>query len=669
MIACSMAIHTSACPLDCPDACTLAVEVQDDRVVRIDGDHRNPMTAGIVCGKVRGFTKHMYGTERVLHPAVRVGPKGEAAFERVSWDHALALVAQRMQAAIDRHGGESILPLNYGGSNGILTDGSVDLRLFHRVGASNLARTVCAAPSGSAAQGMYGRMQGVALPDYEHAQLIVIWGCNPHASGIHLVPVVQRAKARGTKLVVVDPRCTPLAKQADLHLAVRPGTDMPVALAIAQWLFANDRADRRFLAEHCSEVEAFEAACAPWPLARAADVAGVPEAELAAFARLYADSSPAVIRCGWGPERNRNGGGGIAAILALPAVAGKFGVRGGGYTMSNSRAWGLDAKRAIAAPEPATRTINMNQLGRALAPGTTPPIDVLFVYGSNPLVTLPDQELVRTGLLRDDLFTVVHEQVLTDTARYADVLLPATTFLEHHELRASYGAIALESAAPVVSPVGESRPNYAVFGELVARLGLAQPDDPCTPDELRAAVLAGSGLEPHADALAEQGISSLPGARIQLQDIHPLTPDGRIHLCPEALVRETAGALHGFRPDPATALHPLALISPATPKQISSTFGQLDRRPAAVLVHPDDAAARGLQDGARVRIFNQLGEVRCRVSVTADVRPGVVSLAKGLWSHHTENGATANALCPDALADLGGGATFNDARVQIEALG
>ncbi|HWB76729.1 MAG TPA: molybdopterin-dependent oxidoreductase, partial [Nannocystaceae bacterium] len=307
-----MTTHRTSCPLDCPDACTLAVSVEDDRVVAIAGDHRNPLTAGLVCGKVRGFAKHMYGRERVLHPAVRVGKKGEARFEQVSWDRALELVATRMREAVHRHGGESILPLNYGGSNGILSDGTVDLRLFRRIGASNLARAVCAAPSTRAAEGMYGKMAGVPLPDYEHAALIVVWGCNPHASGIHLVPVVQRARARGAKLVVVDPRRTPLAKQADLHLAVRPGTDLPVALAIAGWFFQHDRADRSFLSAHACEVEEFERTCSEWPLARAADVSGVPIDRLGAFAELYAASNPAVIRCGWGPERNRNGGGGIA---------------------------------------------------------------------------------------------------------------------------------------------------------------------------------------------------------------------------------------------------------------------------------------------------------------------------------------------------------------------
>jgi anaerobic selenocysteine-containing dehydrogenase len=383
-------------------------------------------------------------------------------------------------------------------------------------------------------------------------------------------------------------------------------------------------------------------------------------------AAMYAEASPAAIRCGWGPERNRNGGSAIAAVLALPAVAGKFGVRGGGYTMSNGRALALGDAAAIAQPEVATREINMNQVGRVLTAGRSGGVFALFVYNCNPLATLPDQNAVRRGLLRPDLFTIVFDQVMTDTARYADVVLPATTFLEHDELRSGYGAMAVQRSRPVVPPWGEARPNYAVFAELCERLGLARPGDPIGADALAHAVLADSALpEAVLGALAEGDVAAIPGP-IQFVDELPRTDDRRIHLVPPSLDAE-AGGLYRYREDPETAAHPLALISPAVARQVSSTFGQLDRRPAALHMHPDDAAARGLADGDRIRVFNDLGDVVCRMAIDHDMRPGVVGLAKGLWSHHTENGATANALCPDALADLGGGATFNDARVQVEA--
>lgn len=661
-------LRRSACPLDCPDACSLVVEVDGDRVVSIDGDERNPLTAGFICAKVRNFARHLGCDERLGDPLVRTGPKGAASFAKVSWEVALELVASRLGAVARDHGGEAILPLCYGGSNGALSQDGTDARLFRRLGASRLARTVCAAPSGAAAMGLYGKMPGIALPDYERAALTVLWGCNPSASGIHLVPPLRRAQAAGAKLVVVDPRRTPLARAADLHLAIRPGTDLPVALALARWLFAHDRADLDFLARHAAEVDEFRARAEPWTIERAAAVAEIDGADLERLAQLYADTSPAAIRCGWGPERNRNGGSAIAAVLALPAIAGKFGVRGGGYTMSNGRALALDGEAAIAEPEVATRVVNMNQVGRLLDAGRAGGVHALFVYNCNPLATLPDQNAVRRGLGRGDLFTVVFDQVMTDSARYADVVLPATTFLEHDELRSGYGAMAVQRARPVVRPFGRARPNYAVFAELCARLGLARPDDVSDADDLVEAILAHSALPADTTAsLAADDLVTLASPRVQFVDEFPRTPDGRIHLVPAELDREAGGQLYRYRDDPGTVAHPLALISPALGRQVSSTFGQLDRRPAALHMHPSDAVARGLTDGARVRVYNDLGEVRCLLAIDGDMRPGVVGLAKGLWAHHTDNGASANALCSDALADLGGGATFNDARVQVDA--
>src|SRR5579863_6104342 len=487
----------SACPLDCPDACSLSVEVEGGRVVKLDGSRRNPLTAGFICAKVRRWPEHMAGDHRLLHPEIRRGRKGEGVFERVSWDEALALAAERLSEARDGFGGESILPFSYGGSNGLLTQDTTDLRLFARLGASRLDRTVCAAPSRSAARGLYGLMPGVALPDYRHARLIVLWGVNPAVTGIHLVPIIQDAQRAGATLVVVDPRRTPLAKRADLHLAPRPGTDLPLALAVIRWLFEEGRADLGFLAAHARGAAELRRRAAPWDLQRAAAVSGVPAVEIERFARLYADSSPAVMRTGWGVERNRNGGSAVAATLALPAVAGKFGVRGGGYTMSNSGAWNLD-HAAAAAVSPADadlalgmRIVNMNLLGETLL-GAEPPVRVLFVYNCNPLATMPDQERVRRGLEREDLFTVVFDPVRTDTARYADLLLPATTFLEHHELVKGYGAFVLHQAAPAIEPAGEARPNYQVFGELCDRLGLSRPQDPEGAAALTSALLGGA---------------------------------------------------------------------------------------------------------------------------------------------------------------------------------
>ena len=365
----STEIIPSACTLDCPDACSLEVTVTGGKVVKVEGTQLNPLTDNFICSKVRRIHRHLYGDDRLRYPAIRRGAKGGQAdgFERVSWDDALDLLARRLRETRDQHGGEAILPLSYGGSNGYLTQNTTDARLFWRLGASRLARTVCAAPSSAAATGLYGKMSGAAFEDFVHSRLIIVWGANPSASGIHLVPIIHEARRRGAKLVVVDPRRTPLAKKADLHLALRPGTDLPVALSLIRWLFDSGEADLEFLATHATGTEELRRRAEPWTFERASEVSGVDASDIAELGRLYADREPAVIRSGWGLERNRNGGSAMAAILALPAVAGKFGQRGGGYVMSNSSAWRLDSTPFVGAEEPATRQINMNQVGEAPA--------------------------------------------------------------------------------------------------------------------------------------------------------------------------------------------------------------------------------------------------------------------------------------------------------------
>ena len=331
----------TACPLDCPDSCTVDVTVENGRIVEIDGGDDNPVTREYICGKVRRFASRVYGEDRLLYPAVRQGPRGQGVFSRVTWDEALDFIADRMRAIRDRWGAEAILPFCYGGSNGLLTQDTTDATLFRGFGTSRLARTVCAAPTGAANQSLYGKMPGVSYQDYPHARLIVMWGVNPSASGIHLVPYVREAQKAGARLVVVDPRATTLARHADIHLAPHPGTDLALALALHNFLFERGHANEAFLAEHTTGADRLRARAAGWPIERAAAVAGVDDTLLRQFAELYAAASPALIRCGWGLERNRNGGSAAAAVLALPAVAGKFGVRGGGFSMSNSAALGI----------------------------------------------------------------------------------------------------------------------------------------------------------------------------------------------------------------------------------------------------------------------------------------------------------------------------------------
>ncbi len=658
----------TACPLDCPDACSLAVTVQHRKVVQIDGSHKNPVTEGYICAKVRKFGERVYGPDRLLYPAVRKGRKGEGKFKRVPWDEALELIVDRFERAKREAGATSILPYSYGGSNGLLTQDNLDATLWRRFGTSRLARTVCAAPTGVANATLYGKMPSVVYQDYPEAKLIILWGVNPSSSGIHLIPFVREAQKRGAALVVIDPRSTALARSADLHLPVKPGTDVVVALAIHRYLFTNGYADEAFLREHTSGADQLRERAEPWTVAKAADVAGVDPATLERIAERYAKSSPALVRCGWGLERNRNGGNAAMAVLALPAVGGKFGVRGGGYSMSNSASWNIE-RPWIGTPEPDTRIVNMNHLGRALTEYDDPPVNVLFVYNCNPAATVPDQTRVLRGLAREDLFTVVFEQVMTDTALYADVVLPNTTFLEGYDFAKAYGPINLDLGRPVIDAVGEARSNADVFGELCARLCLLKEDEPTGELDLMLHVLdhlpgtVGSDLR--AGALPSPPFGIAP---IQFVDVFPNTPGRKVNLFSAALDASAPLGLYRFQPDPATDRYPLALISPSSERTISSTLGELPRPDVKLLMNPDDARERGLTDGDLVRMFNDLGEVHCTVNVAPTIRRGTVSLPKGIWRRSTRNNTSGTALVSDALTDLGGGACFNDARVQVSSL-
>ena len=658
----------TACPLDCPDSCSLAVTVQHGKVINIDGSEKNPVTGGFICAKVRKFDQVAYGPDRILYPAVRKGRKGEGKFKRATWDQALELVAEKMRGAKAQFGGASILPYSYGGSNGLMTQDNFDAQVWRRFGTSRLARTVCAAPTGAANMALYGKMASVTYQDYVEAKLLIVWGANPATTSIHLVPYIKEAQARGAKLIVIDPRATQQARAADIHLALKPGTDVAVALAIHRYLFANGLADETFLREHTTGADKLRERAEPWTFEHAATVAGLDAGALEQVARLYAETSPALIRCGWGLERNRNGGNAVMAVLSLPAVGGKFGVRGGGYAMSNSASWKIE-RSWIGSNEPDTRVVNMNHLGRALLDYNDPPVNVLFVYNANPVATVPDQHRIIRGLEREDLFTVVFEQVMNDTALYADVVLPATTFLEGYDFAKAYGPIHMTLGRPVIDAVGEARSNADVFGELAAKLDLLTDEEPKGELDLLVNILDQLPGSVGADLRADMPPTAPGGNRpVQFVDVFPNTPNQKVNLFPAEYEAEAPLGLYTFQPDPATEKYPLALISPSSERTINSTLGQLPRPDVKLVMHPDDANARGLADGDAVKIFNDLGEVHCDLHVLPTIRPGTVSLPKGLWRRSTRNGVTGTALVPDTLTDLAGGACFNDARVQVMSL-
>ena len=668
----SIEFKPSVCPLDCPDRCSLEVKLEGGRVVEIDGSHTNPLTAGFICSKVRRFHERVYGPDRLLYPMRRSGPKGSGEFERISWDQALDTIAARLRGVSERWGGEAILPYFYGGNNGLIGQGTMDARFFNRLGASRLDRTVCAAPTGAVARAMNGKMPGVAFPDYVHANLILLWGANPFHSNIHLVPFLKQARARGARVVLIDPRRTGSSSYIDRWLPLYPGTDVALALALIRQLAHTGRLAHQFIHDHISGARVVLEAAEAWTLDRAAEVTGLEAAEIAELAEDYAAADPALIRIGWGPERNRNGGSAIAAILALIALAGKFGKRGGGYTLSNSGSFRIQDQRLAGLPEPPTRRINMNRLGRALAGEVEgPPIQALFVYDCNPVASVPDQNAIVRGLLREDLFTVVFDAVLTDTAVYADILLPAVTFLEQTELHNAYGAYALQYAEAVIAPQGEARPNEDVFRSLALAMGF---DEPEFREDLRALLeRALSSIEgPVVDRLNLERLQrekilpfDFPGPEpIQFVNAFPNTADRKIRLSPP----ELGPNLYVYREQEPDPRFPLVLISPASDKTISTVLGELAQEEPRLILHPEEVRARGLRDGQPVRVFNELGEVHCRLQASDRIRPGVASLPKGLWRRAFRNRSTSTALVADAVSEIGQGACFNDTRVQVAAL-
>ena len=659
----------TTCVLDCPDGCALAVEVVDGRVARV-----GPAVAEgteFICAKVAGFARRLYHEERILHPLRRSGVKGGGHFAVVSWDEALREIADRLLEVRETWGGEAILPYHYGGSNGKLTEELLDDLFFARLGASRLAKTICAVPATEVATGMYGKMPGVAFEDYPRAKCIVVWGANPRGSNIHLVPHLRAARERGAFVATVDPRDNFGPGEVDLHLPVLPGQDLPVALAMIDRWRQRGELDAAFLRASSHGLETLLERASDWTPERAAAVAGVPARDLVRLADRLVELSPAVVRCGWGLERNRNGAQAIAAVLAIPALLGKFGVRGGGYTLSNNGGSRFRREALLGPFDWQTRRLNMTQLGRLLDPTAgeplSPPVKALFVYNANPVASTPGQARIERGLARDDLFTVVHEQVMTDTARWADFVLPATTFVEGTDLRVSYGDYVAGGIRPAIAPVGEARTNMQLFAALARRLGMIDPAFSWSDEELlrRAAAAVELGGGP-AGAEVGRGGRQRYGFRgsppVQFVNVRPQTPDGKVQLAPPVLGPEP----YAWR-EPASRF-PLALVTAASSRLINSTFGETSVDTLTVSVHPDDAARRGLVTGAAVKVANDLGEVHCRVRVSTKVRPGVAWMPKGAWKRSSLNGATSTALCPDDAQVVGDAACFNDARVEIELL-
>ena len=673
--------HPSVCPLDCPDTCSLTVTVEDERIVSIRGSRANPYTAGVLCAKVpQAYPGFVHGEGRLTTPLRRTGAKGGGRFERISWTQALDLVHQRFTAIIAAHGPQAILPLNYAGPHGMLAGGSMDLRFFHRLGASLLdRRPLCGGIRTEAWVGTFGPAPGIRPEQAEHSKLIIAWGSNVTWSNLHIVPIINRARRNGAKLVIVDTRRTKIAEQADLHIALRPGTDVILAWAIAADLERQGALDREFIARHVEGFEEYMALARRYTLAEAARICGVEERQVQQLAEWYRTITPAVITVGNGLERNKNGGSGIRAVFALPALAGKFGVPGGGLINGAGFAFPKTPAR-LARPDlvpPGTRLVNIIDVGRDLNdPRLSPPLKALFIYNHNPLVVHPEQNVLRRGLAREDLFVVGSDVVMTDSLAYADVVLPAASHFEHADLFAAYGTHWLQRADRVIPPQGEALPNTEIFRRLAARFGFDDPAFRASDAELMDDALDGAdprmgGKRPSAIPLDRATPMTVNGGGEELvlfKNVFPKTTSGKVELASPYLEKKYGARLPSWRP--VASSYPLTLISPASDQRITSTFGGLHvaEGPPPLEMHPDDAKARNLRDGMRVRVWNDLGEVRLPLVVTDVIPRGVVCSLKGAWMATSDNGQTVSALCPADHADISEGACYNDARVEVAAL-
>ena len=653
--------HRTACPLDCPDTCSLTVTVIDGRLVEVDAapdGEGNPLTHGFICKKVKHHSRRVYAPERIMTPLLRTGPKGSGRHRPATWDEALDLVADRVRSALSDRGPDAVIPYLYSSSGGLLARGALGPHVSARLGLPVVDETICAETAGAAWRQVFGDMLSADPLDVPHAQLVVVWGANPTVSNTHLLPLLTESKRRGGALVAIDPRRTGVATRADLHLPLRPGTDVVLAYAVVRRLQELDAIDTDFCSRHADGADELLAAAAEWTLPRAAEVCGLSEEAIEEFARLVATRRPAMLRMGWGVERNRNGGSGFVAALGLWVLAGHFGVQGSGVLTSTSRAAPVSMDRlwpeGVAAP--ARRHVSMNDIGRMLCgllPGWGRP-SVLFVQGANPAVSAVDQGRMLEGLSSDEVFTVVHDQVMTDTARYADVVLPATTHFEAQDVAVSYGSYVMQPMPAIIDRVGLSRTNDEVWSELGARLGLGALDADPTALVDRVTTDGRAGATPRRLRAA--------GATVQFVDTIPSLAGGRAQLC------SPASELPLPRYVPLDSPYPLTLISPATPRMINSMFGEFDPPDVVVSMNPSDAAERGVVDGQRVAVVNDQGVLHLPARIDGALRPGVCQVPKGIWLRDFEGGRRGlNLLVPGASSDLAAGACFNDTRVDVRA--
>jgi anaerobic selenocysteine-containing dehydrogenase len=670
-------VFKSVCPLDCPDQCGLLLHKEDGKIVRVEGDPEHPVTKGNICNKVRNITERIYDENRLKYPMKRVGAKGEGKFEVISWDEAIATITSRWKTLVETEGPESILPYSFYGNMGLLTAEGMDRRFFHRLGASQLDRSICSSAGSVGYRYTMGGSYGIDPEDTIHSKLIIFWGINAASTNMHQVALAQKArKQNGAKIVVIDVHKNQTGRLADWFIPILPGTDSALALGLMHILFVENMVDASFLQQYTVGYEVLREHVIQYDPITVSGITGVPVEDIYKLARMYGNTSPSFIRIGNGPQHHDNGGMFVRTISCLPALTGQWLIKGGGAIKGNSGYLSVNTtklQRPRLLKNKQTRVVNMNQLGEALL-SLDPPVKSLFIYSCNPAVVAPEGQKVRQGLEREDLFTIVHDLFLTETAKYADIVLPATSSFENTDIYTSYWHHFIQIQQPVIEAYEESKSNVDVFRLLAKGMGFEESAFGETEAEMIAQALNFTS-NPYLNGIDYEALIERKYMKAKVKPLFPgklRTPSGKIELYSKRMKTNGYPPLPTYIPIVKDGDHPYHFIPAPNHNFLNSTFSNnqkhisLEKEPR-LHMNLEDAAAAGIEDGDQVRVWNQRGECLLKVSVGENVLPGVV-VTQGLWADLEGTKQLVNTLTPDRIADMGGGATFFSGRVSLEKI-